>query len=112
VRDYLEVCKPRVVLMMLVTVWVGMVLASDTWPAWGRMIATLLGVGACASSAAALNHWLDRQIDARMKRTQHRPVAEGRLTAFQVIPFAAVLGGLGLTVLMVFVNALIVLTAD
>jgi protoheme IX farnesyltransferase len=105
-NDYLEVCKPRVVLMMLVTVLVGMVLASETSPALGLMLATLFGVGACASSAAAVNHWLDRQIDARMKRTQHRPVADGRLSAAQVLPFAAIMGVLGLTVLVEYVNNL------
>lgn len=105
-RDYLEICKPRVVLMMLVTVLVGMVLASDSWPAWHCVIATFIGVGACASSAAAINHWVDRQIDARMKRTQHRPVAEGRLAAAQVLPFAAFLGVLGLVILQIWVNTL------
>jgi heme o synthase len=105
-RDYLEICKPRVVMMMLVTVWVGMILASDTWPAWSVVMATLIGVGACASSAAAINHLLDKKIDARMKRTQNRPVADGRLSAAQVIPFAALLGVFGLMILLVFVNAL------
>lgn len=103
--DYWEICKPRVVMLMLVTVLVGMVLAPKQGPlAWTLVLWTLLGVGACASSAAALNHWLDRRIDARMKRTHQRPVATGRLSTPQVLIFALILALLGTGCLLWGVN--------
>lgn len=106
VRDYLALCKLRVVLMMLVTVLVGMALASETMPSLQLLLATLLGVGACASSAAAVNHWVDRCLDAKMTRTQQRPVVLGKLGAYQVIPFATLLGVSGFLILNLFVNTL------
>lgn len=105
-RDYLTLCKPRVVAMMLVTVLVGMVLGSDALPSFFLICATLVGVAACASSAAAMNHWIDRHFDIRMQRTCKRPVADGRLTGYQVLPFAMGLALFGFWVLMYFVNAL------
>lgn len=105
-RDYLELCKPRVVLLMLLTVMVGMCLATPgSFPA-SLVFFTLLGVGCCAGSAAAINHLVDRHIDSLMIRTQKRPVAHGRVSVPQAVYFACVMGGLGLSVLIIFVNQL------
>ncbi len=105
-RDYLELCKPRVVMLMLLTVLVGMYLASPGWVPLDTVFCSLLGIGCCAGSAAAINHVVDRRIDALMARTQKRPVAHGRMSEKQAIYFATALGLLGLTVLSAWVNGL------
>ncbi|MDF1646000.1 MAG: heme o synthase [Legionellaceae bacterium] len=105
-RDYLELCKPRVVMLMLLTVLVGMYLASTGWVPLDLVFFSLLGVGCCAGSAAAINHVVDRRIDALMARTQKRPVAHGRMSEKQAIYFAVILGMFGLVVLSCWVNTL------
>jgi len=105
-RDYLALCKLRVVALMLMTVLVGIALASTSLPSLSLTLATLLGVGACASSAAAVNHWVDRYLDAKMTRTQNRPMVTGRLNSFQVISFAFLLGVVGFLILKFEVNSL------
>jgi len=106
-RDYWELTKPRVVALMLLTAWVGMLLASS--PAlfpWHAFIFGTFGIACCAGSAAAINHLVERHIDTHMKRTQQRPIATGRLKPQQAMIFAACLGLLGLGVLIQFVNPL------
>jgi len=105
-RDYLELCKPRVVALMLLTVLVGMFLATPGWVPSVILVAGLLGIGLCAGSAAAINHLVDKRIDAIMARTQKRPVARGQIAVSHAIIFAALMGILGLTVLMLWVNLL------
>ncbi|STX50604.1 polyprenyltransferase (cytochrome oxidase assembly factor) [Legionella busanensis] len=105
-RDYLELCKPRVVALMLLTVLVGMFLAAPGWVPLATLFATLLGVACCAGSAAAINHLVDKRIDALMQRTSKRPVAQGRVSVKQACYFALILGIIGLFILVVFVNLL------
>ena len=64
-RDYVELCKPRVVALMLLTVLVGMYLAVPGWVPLMTVGMSLLGIGLCAGSAAAINHLVDKRIDAR-----------------------------------------------
>ncbi|MBT4162440.1 MAG: UbiA family prenyltransferase, partial [Gammaproteobacteria bacterium] len=82
-RDFLEMCKPRVVLLMLLCTLVGMFLATSDMVPWDILIYGNLGVALVAGSAAALNHMVDATIDAKMARTQHRPLAQGRVTNLQ-----------------------------
>lgn len=105
-RDYVELCKPRVVLLMLLTVLVGMYLAAPGWINLSLLGSSLLGIGLCAGSAAAINHLVDRRIDAIMHRTKKRPVAHGRVSVQQAAWFAVLMGVAGLAVLIVFVNKL------
>ena len=79
-RDYLEMCKPRVVLLMLLCALVGMFLATPGMVPWDVIVFGLTGIGLVAGSAAVVNHLADAQIDARMARTQNRPVATDGLT--------------------------------
>lgn len=104
--DYIELCKPRVVALMLLTVVVGMYLATPGWVSITTLCASLLGIGLCAGSAAAVNHLVDKRIDAMMLRTQKRPIAHGRISVTQAFWFALILGVIGLVVLSYFVNAL------
>lgn len=105
-RDYLELCKPKVVALMLLTVVVGMYLATPGWVALSILLASLVGIGLCAGSAAAINHLVDKRIDAIMVRTRKRPVAQGKVSVKQALYFAVILGVLGLGILIVFVNTL------
>ncbi len=109
---YLEVCKPKVVALIVFTAVVGMLLASPGWVPLAPLAWGTAGIALAAAAAAAINHLLDRQLDARMVRTRHRPLPTGQLSGREVGVFAAVLGGLGLGVLVAFVNPLTaVLTA-
>jgi len=103
-RDYFELCKPRVVALMLLTTLVGMYLAAPGALPWSLLFFSLLGIGCCAGSAAAVNHWVDRRIDAMMLRTQKRPIAEGRISSRQAIGFAAGIGSIGFFILASQVN--------
>lgn len=105
-RDYLTLTKPNVVLLLLVTALVGMCLASPTWVAWQIMLPALVGIGLMSGSAAAINHLVDRHIDARMARTLRRPLPSGALSPKRVLTFAATIGLLGFAVLAVWVNML------
>lgn len=105
-RDYLELCKPRVVALMLLTVLVGMFLATSEGVSFTLFFTSLVGIGCSAGSAAAINHLVDKRIDAIMARTRKRPVARGRISVRQALIFAFALGGLGLSILVCFVNAL------
>ena len=105
-RDYLEICKPRVVLLMLLCTLVGMLLATPDVVPWDIIIFCNLGVALVASSAAALNHLLDSSLDAKMARTRNRPVVQGRISNLNGSIFIALTGILGLSVLMILVNPL------
>lgn len=105
-RDYLILCKPRVVLLMLLTMWAGMYLASMETIPWVLWLNATLGVAALSSAAATLNHIIDARIDARMHRTMHRPLASGRLSLSQAGLFAFLLSLLGWGMLYWGVNAL------
>lgn len=104
-RAYYELCKPRVVLMMLLTSMIGMLLASQSVP-WHVIFYGSLGIGFTASSAAVINQLVDRKIDAKMARTMNRPLPSGTVSIQKAIIFAAVLGALGLTILLLWVNTI------
>jgi len=104
--QYLELCKPRVVILIVFTAVVGMFLAVPGWPPFIALLAGTLGIGLAASSAAAINHLLDHRIDARMARTKRRPLASGQLTERNVLIFALSLGLLSMIVLVLWVNSL------
>lgn len=105
-RTYLDLCKPKVVLLMLVTAYVGMALASPGFVPWQPLIFGLIGIGLLASAAAAINHVIDSRVDAKMNRTQHRPIPTGRVTNREALLFAAVIGTVGFLVLLLLVNTI------
>ncbi|HBD11057.1 MAG TPA: protoheme IX farnesyltransferase [Porticoccaceae bacterium] len=105
-RDYLELCKPAVVVVMIVTSLVGMFLAVPGMVPLEVLVLGNLGIALCAASAATVNHLVDRRIDLKMARTLDRPIAQGRVGPTQALLFAAVLGGGGMAILLVFINAL------
>ncbi len=104
--QYLQLCKPRVVMLIVFTAVVGMFLAVPGLPPLSALLAGTLGIGLAASSAAAINHLLDHRIDAKMSRTRHRPLASGQLTEGNVLLFALLLGVLAMATLVIWVNLL------
>ena len=104
--QYLELCKPRVVFLIVFTAVVGMFLAVPGWPPLLPFLAGTVGIGLAASSAAAINHLLDHRIDAKMARTKRRPLASGKLKERNVLLFALVLGLLSMGILVLLVNPL------
>jgi protoheme IX farnesyltransferase len=106
-RDYLEMCKPRVVLLMLLCAFVGMYVATPGMVVpLDILVLAMLGIALVAGSAAVVNHIADAHIDAQMARTQDRPMATGRVTASQAVAFAACTGSVGMAVLWFGVNPL------
>lgn len=105
-RDYYQLCKPNVVLLMLLTAAVGMFMATPGMVPLDVLVLGNLGIALCAGSAAAVNHLVDRRIDLVMARTRHRPVAQGRVDARHASLFALVLGVTGMAILLAWVNAL------
>jgi len=103
-RDYLELCKPGVVALMILTSVIGMLLATPGMVPLDILLIGNLGIALCAGSAAAVNHLVDRQVDQKMARTFNRPVAKGRVDPTHAALFALVIGALGITLLIVFVN--------
>lgn len=98
-RDYLMMTKPKVVAMLLLTALVGMCLAVPGIPPVKAVVLGLLGIGLQSASAAAFNHVLDRQLDAKMARTHHRPLARGRVPTVNAVIFATVLMIVGFVLL-------------
>ena len=109
-RDFLELTKPKVVVLMLITSLIGMLLATkaplDGFVPWQVLIFGNLGIGLCAGAAAAVNHVVDRRIDSIMARTHKRPLAEGRVSPSMALGFALLLALAGMAVLLAFTNPL------
>ena len=105
-KNYLELTKPKVVLMMLITAIIGMLLASKSLPSLYLVIISMIGIGLCASSAATINQIIDRNIDANMARTSNRPLPQGEITTFNASLFAFALMIVGTAILVSQVTTL------
>ena len=105
-RDYLEITKPKVVLLLVFTALAGMALAVPLWLPLQETVFGLLGIGLASGSAAAINHVIDQRTDAIMKRTENRPIPQGALTTGQCLAFAGLLGVVSMVMLVVLVNPL------
>ena len=105
-RDYLALTKPRVVALIVLTAVVGALLATPGLPPLDALLFGNLGIALAAAAAAAVNHVLDRHIDARMGRTRNRPLPSGHLTPARALAFAFVLAAASMTILLAFVNVL------
>ena len=105
-RDFLEMCKPKVVLLMLLCSLVGMFLATPGMVPLDIILFGNLGIALVAGSAAALNHLVDAKIDADMARTRNRPIATGRVSPIQGAAFVGATGIAGIEILALLVNPL------
>ena len=105
-RSYLELTKPKVVLLIVFTSIVGTLLAVPGMPPLGALLWGNLGIGLAAACAAAINHVLDQKIDQQMARTRNRPMPKGAMTNAQALTFAGVLGVASMLILWLLVNTL------
>ncbi|WP_163936518.1 heme o synthase [Paraferrimonas sp. SM1919] len=105
-RSYYQLTKPKVVLLMLLTVLVGMCLVQSSAIPLEPMILGLIGIGAMSGAAAAFNHVLDRRIDAIMSRTTKRPLPQGEVSTPKAATFAVLLAAFGFVILYAGVNPL------
>ena len=105
-RDYLELCKPNVVGLMLVTSIIGMMLSVKEMVPILTLVFGNLGIALCAASAAVINHVVDRHVDDKMARTIGRPVADGRIKPFEAMIFSASMCLLGVLILYLYTNIL------
>jgi protoheme IX farnesyltransferase len=105
-RDYYELTRPRVVMLIVFTAVVGMFLAVPGLPALDALLFGTFGIGVAASSAAAINHVLDARIDVHMTRTRGRPLPQGKLSEQRALAFAAILCVISMLVLWFLVNPL------
>jgi len=105
-RQYYDLTKPRVVMLIVFTAIVGMLLAVQGFPNLFTVVMASLGIGLAASSGAAMNQIIDMRADAIMARTQGRPLATGGMEVWQAVVFAAILCLLGMLALVIWVNSL------
>jgi protoheme IX farnesyltransferase len=104
VADYVELTKPRIALVVLVTTFAGMWLAAGSTLSPSLVLATLLGTWLASASAGSLNNYIDRDIDKLMTRTSSRATAAGRVDPQQVLWFGLALAALAFIVLVVSSN--------
>lgn len=105
-RDFYEMCKPRVVMLMILTSLVGMFLAVPGMVPLDILIFGNLGIALVAGSGAVVNHLIDYKVDSLMKRTHNRPIPQGRVDLRQAAMFAAAIGIAGMLILLFLVNPL------
>ena len=105
-RNYFELTKPRVVMLIVFTAIVGMFVSVPGWPGLSPLVFGTLGIGLAASSAAVFNHVLDARIDIQMMRTRGRPLPQGKLTEKSALIFASILCVISMIILWSLVNAL------
>jgi protoheme IX farnesyltransferase len=104
VADYVELTKPRIAAMVLFTVAAGAMLAGGGSVYLPVLLHTLLGTGLVAAGASALNHLLERNTDARMRRTENRPLPAGRMHPLEVLAFGCGLGICGVVYLAIYLQ--------
>ncbi|MFO7602324.1 MAG: heme o synthase [Gammaproteobacteria bacterium] len=102
--DYYELCKPRVVALLVFTAIIGMFLATPGMVPLDALIFGTLGIGLASASAAAINQVVDQKIDADMNRTKNRPLPSGNLTNKQALLFSIALGAVAMFILVKWVN--------
>ena len=105
-RDYYELTKPRVVMLIVFTAVVGMFLSVPGWPGAAPLVFGTLGIGLASSAAAVYNHVLDARIDIQMMRTRGRPLPQGKLTERSALIFATLLCVISMLILTLLVNLL------
>ena len=102
--DFFELTKPRIVLMVLVTAFVGFYVGSEKIPDYLRLLQMLLGTALAAGGTLALNQFLERDTDAMMERTRHRPLPDGRVQPREAVWFGTAITIAGLAYLALAVN--------
>ncbi len=105
-RDYVELTKPRIVLMIVLTTLVAMVIVPEATLSGRLLFFALVGTALVAASASVLNQWMERDLDSLMRRTCQRPLPQGRLTSLEVACFGILTLALGVALLLVGANVI------
>jgi len=105
-QDLLELTKPRITVMVLITTVVGFYMGSQERLNFLLLFHSIIGTALVASGASALNQYLERNLDARMMRTRNRPLPDGRLVPNEALIFSSLISVAGVAYLLFFVNAL------
>lgn len=114
-RDYIELTKPRITWLILMSTGIGYFFGLPAAPDWWAflkavpllaLLHTILGTGLIASGTATLNQWYEREADARMRRTAHRPLPAGKMPARNALAFGIALSIAGFLELWLGVNLL------
>jgi protoheme IX farnesyltransferase len=103
-KDYLELCKIKVIALLVLTAVIGAALAPDMGRGYIEQLLSLLGIGLLSSSAAVINHVVDSRIDAIMARTKNRPIVKKRVSRNRALAFSGILSITGFTLLVLFSN--------
>jgi protoheme IX farnesyltransferase len=106
VADFLELTKPRITFLVLITTLVGFYMGSQDGLNFLLLFHAIVGTGLVASGASALNQYFERELDARMVRTRNRPLPDGRIVPHEALAFSAAIAGAGVLYLIFFVNLL------
>ncbi len=106
VADFVELTKPRITFLVLITAAVGFYMGSTGNVPVTLLLHTILGTALVAGGAGALNQYMERDLDARMQRTQNRPLPDGRMAASEALAFSTTISAIGTFYLMYFVNPL------
>ncbi|HXV53699.1 MAG TPA: heme o synthase [Solirubrobacterales bacterium] len=106
VRDYITLTKPRIISLLLLTTVATMIVAKGSFPELSTLLWTMLGGYLAAGGAGAINHYIDRERDARMTRTRGRPLVAGRIEPAHGLAFGIALGTLATIQLALTVNVL------
>jgi protoheme IX farnesyltransferase len=104
--DYYELCKPKVVMLLVFTAIVGMFLSVPGMVPWQPLVFGSIGIALASASAAAINHVVDQKVDEVMARTRNRPLPQGHMPIRNAVIFAFIIGIIGLAILWFLVNAL------
>ena len=104
--DYYELCKPKVVMLLVFTAIVGMFLSVPGMVPWQPLVFGSIGIALASASAAAINHVVDQKVDEVMARTKNRPLPQGNMPLRNAIIFALLIGVIGLAILWFLVNTL------
>lgn len=106
IRSYFALVKPRIIELLLITTVPSMILAARGWPSPYLTIATVIGGGLSAAGANALNCWVERDRDALMRRTRHRPLPAHEIPPAHALEFGLLLLSISAALLLVFTNLL------
>lgn len=111
IKNYYQLTKPGIIFGNAVSVIAGFFLASKGHHDWQLFLATLFGLSFVVASGCVFNNYIDRDIDQVMERTKNRPLARGAISPRVAIAYATILGLLGISILLVYVNLLSVLVS-
>src|SRR5215475_932200 len=106
IADFVELTKPRITAMVLITTLVGFYMGSRDALQWSLLFHAAIGTALVAAGASALNQYIERELDARMQRTRNRPLPDGRLLPSEALMFSAGVSAAGTVYLLYFVNVL------